>query len=58
MRSIGGLHRNVLPGPIENISVLRSAMAEDWQNMTESFYLTIPQSGLNEMATVFKLELE
>lgn len=58
MRTIGGFHRNIPPAPIKNISVLGSEVSVQWQQTSESFYLTIPQAGMNDIATVFKFELE
>ena len=30
----------------------------DWELSPETLYLTIPDTGLNDIATVFKMELE
>jgi len=58
MRSIGGYHRNIPPAPIKKVSVLGTDIAVKWEHTSESFYVTIPEEGGNDMATVFKLELE
>ncbi|WP_233243987.1 alpha-L-fucosidase [Tamlana fucoidanivorans] len=58
MRTIGGYHRNIPPSPIKRVSVLGTNVEVEWQLTTESFYLTIPEKGLNNIATVFKFELE
>ena len=58
MRTIGGYHRNIPPAPIKKVSVLGSTIEVNWELTAESFYLTIPENGLNEIATVFKFELE
>lgn len=58
MRSIGGYHRNIPPAPIKNVHLLGSNTKVEWEVTTDSFYLTMPEDGLNEVATVFKFELE
>lgn len=58
MRSIGGFHRNIPPSPIKNVSLLGSNVKVEWELLPSTFYLTIPEVEFNEMATVFKFELE
>ena len=58
MRAIGGFHRNIPPSPIKNVTLLGTDVQVEWELTPESFYLTMPDSGMNEMATVFKFELE
>ncbi|MGB5434510.1 MAG: hypothetical protein WBM98_01365 [Maribacter sp.] len=58
IRTIGGYHRNIPPAPIKKVNVLGSNVAVNWELTAESFYLTIPVNGMNEIATVFKFELE
>ncbi|WP_372772389.1 alpha-L-fucosidase [Mangrovibacterium sp.] len=58
MRAIGGYHRNIPPSPIRNVRLLGSDAKVEWQLTTDSFYLTMPDAGMNDLATVFKFELE
>ena len=58
MRSIGGYHRNIPPSPIKNVTLLGSDTTVKWEVTTDSFYLTMPDAPMNELATVFKFELE
>ena len=57
-RPIGGYHRNIPPSNIKNITVLGSGVHVIWDLTPETLYITIPEKGLNDVATVFKLELE
>lgn len=58
MRTIGGYHRNITPSPIKDVTLLGTGQKVKWEQTTESFYLTIPDGGMNDLATVFKFELE
>lgn len=58
MRSIGGYHRNIPPSPIKNVTLLGSNTNVEWEVTSDSFYLTMPDTDMNELATVFKFELE
>ena len=58
MRPIGGYHRNIPPSPIKNVTLLGSDVKVEWKLTTETFYLTMPNEGMNEVANVFKFELE
>lgn len=58
MRSIGGYHRNIPPSPIKKVSLLGSTAEITWEVTSDSFYLTMPDVEMNELATVFKFELE
>ncbi len=58
MRSIGGYHRNIPPGKIKKITHLGSGVDTKFEHSDSSFYLTIPNTEMNPIANVFKLELE
>ncbi|ADV49761.1 Alpha-L-fucosidase [Cellulophaga algicola DSM 14237] len=58
MRAIGGYHRNIPPSQIKNVRLLGSDITVDWELTSESFYLTMPNVEMNDLATVFKFELE
>jgi alpha-L-fucosidase len=58
MRAIGGYHRNIPPSPIKNVRLLGSDIEVEWEVTSDSFYLTMPNVEMNELATVFKFELE
>lgn len=58
MRAIGGYHRNIPPSSIKNIKLLGSNAKVEWELTSESFYLTMPNVEMNELATVFKFNLE
>ena len=58
LRTIGGYHRNIPPGKISNVRLLGSKAAVKWEHTAESFFITMPQTAMNDIATVFKLELE
>ena len=58
LRTIGGYHRNIPPGKISNVHLLGSKTAVKWEHTAESFFITMPQTPMNDVATVFKLELE
>lgn len=58
MRTIGGYHRNIPPSAIKNVKLLGSDVKVDWELTTGNFYLTMPDTDMNELATVFKFELE
>ncbi|WPR71137.1 alpha-L-fucosidase [Flavobacterium sp. NG2] len=58
MRAIGGYHRNIPPSPIKNVTLLGSSAKVKWEHTTESFFLTIPDVRLDDLANVFKFELE
>lgn len=58
LRAIGGYHRDIPPSPVKKVSVLGSNVTVKWELTTESFFLTMPSEGLNDIATVFKFELE
>lgn len=58
MRSIGGYHRNIPPGEIKKVLLLGSNVEVKWEQTSESFYLTMPNVEMNDLATVFKLELK
>ena len=44
--------------PIKRIVVLGTNVTAQWKDTGSSFYLTIPDAPMNELATVFKFELE
>lgn len=58
MRTIGGFHRNIPPSQIKNVKMLGADVEVTWELTPDNFYLTMPESGMNEIATVFKFELE
>jgi alpha-L-fucosidase len=58
MRIIGGYHRNIPPSPIKNVRLLGSDAKVEWEVTSDNFYLTMPDTEMNELATVFKFELE
>ncbi len=58
MKSIGGYHRNIPPGKIKKIIHLGSNTETKFKHSTSTFYLTIPDTKLNNIANVFKLELD
>ncbi|APZ45567.1 alpha-L-fucosidase [Polaribacter reichenbachii] len=58
MKSIGGYHRNIPPGKIKKIIHLGSNAATKFEHSTSTFFLTIPDTELNNLANVFKLELD
>ncbi|KAA3658246.1 MAG: alpha-L-fucosidase [Calditrichaeota bacterium] len=58
MRTIGGYHRNIPPSLIKNIRLIGSDANVKWELTSESFFLTMPDAEMNELATVFKFELE
>lgn len=57
LRTIGGFHRNIPPSPIQNVTLIGSDVEVKWELTPESFYLTMPAEGFNQIANVFKLEL-
>ncbi|GJM62495.1 alpha-L-fucosidase [Persicobacter diffluens] len=57
-RSIGGFHRNIPPGKIKSVTLLGSDVKVNWELTPASFYITMPDAEFNDMAQVFKLELE
>ncbi|PWJ37923.1 alpha-L-fucosidase [Sediminitomix flava] len=58
MRSIGGYHRNIPPGKIKNVRLLGTDVAVNWELTPETLYLTFPETKYNDLAQVFKFELE
>ncbi|GGF49256.1 alpha-L-fucosidase [Echinicola rosea] len=58
LREIGGYHRNIPPGKIRDITVLGTGQTVDWELSPETLTLVVPDKGLNEISTVFKMELE
>ncbi len=58
MRAIGGYHRNIPPSPIREVILLGSDVDVEWELTSESFFLTMPEEGMNEISTVFKFVLE
>ncbi|GAA4237972.1 hypothetical protein GCM10022291_26630 [Postechiella marina] len=58
MRAIGGYHRNIAPSPIKKISLLGADVEVDWELTSGDFFLTMPNVDMNNLATVFKFELE
>lgn len=57
MRSFGS-HRYPTPTPVKRITLLGTKIEAEWELTDRTFYLTIPEGPMNEMATVFKMELE
>ncbi len=57
MRSFGS-HRYPTPTPIKRITLLGTDIEAVGELTDQTFYLTIPEGPMNEMATVFKMELE
>lgn len=58
MRSIGGYHRNIPPGRIKRISHMGTDTTTKFEHTSASFFITIPDTKMNSIANVFKLELE
>lgn len=57
MRSLGK-HRYPTRSPIKRVTLLGTNTEVEWELTTNHFYLTIPEVEMNELATVFKFELE
>ena len=57
MRSLG-MHRYPTPSPIKRITLLGTNVEVKWELTTNHFYLTMPNTEMNDIATVFKFELE
>ncbi|MEM6831609.1 MAG: alpha-L-fucosidase [Bacteroidota bacterium] len=57
-RSIGGYHRNIPPGKINDVKLLGSDVKVDWELTSGDLFITMPEVDFNPLATVFKLELE
>lgn len=47
-----------VPSPIKKITEMSSGKLVEWRDIESSFFLTIPDAPMNELATVFKIELE
>ena len=58
MRSFGGYHRNIPPGKIKKITHIGTNAETTFELTTASFFLTIPDVKMNNLANVFKLDLE
>ena len=58
LRAIGGYHRDIPPSAIKNVKLLGSDAKVEWELTSESLYVTMPTVEMNELTTVFKLELE
>ena len=57
MRKLG-IHRDCTPTPIKRVTLLGTDIEVKTEMTTETFFLTMPEVKMNEMATVFKFELE
>jgi alpha-L-fucosidase len=53
-----GMHRYPTPAPIKRITLLGTDIEAEGEMTTNNFYLTIPEAQMDEIATVFKFELE
>lgn len=53
-----GRHRWAPPTPVKNVSLIGSDANVKWEDDTAHFYITIPDTEMNAIANVFKLELE
>ncbi|MEM1357661.1 MAG: alpha-L-fucosidase [Bacteroidota bacterium] len=53
-----GIHRYHTPSPIKRITLLGQNVEAAWELKNSELYLTVPDVPLNELATVFKFELE
>ncbi|AUP78198.1 alpha-L-fucosidase [Flavivirga eckloniae] len=53
-----GLHRYPTPSPIKNITVLGTNTPVKFEQTENELLLTIPDTDMNEIATIFKMELE
>jgi alpha-L-fucosidase len=53
-----GKHRYSTPLPIKLNTLLGTDTEVKWELSTESFYLNMPNVEMNELATVFKFNLE
>lgn len=51
-------HRYPTPTPIKRVSLLGTNVEVKWEDYTDNCYLTMPDVEMNEIATVFKFELE
>jgi alpha-L-fucosidase len=51
-------HRYPTPSPIKRITLVGSDVAAEWEMTDDTFHLIIPDAPMNDMATVFKMELE
>lgn len=57
MRSLG-IHRYPTPSPIKRITLMGTDTEVKWELTTNNFYLTMPDVEMNDIATVFRFELE
>ncbi len=53
-----GRHRWAPPTPVTRVTVLGTGEEVEWEDDTAHFYMTMPDVEMNEIATVFKLELK
>ena len=53
-----GVHRYPTPTPIKRITLLGTDIEAEGELTDQSFYLTIPEGPMDEIATVFKMKLE
>jgi len=53
-----GMQRDCTPTPIKRVTLLGTNVEVKTEMTTETFYLTMPDVEMNDMATVFKFELE
>ena len=53
-----GIHRYPTTSPIKRITLMGINTEVDWELTSNNFYLTMPESEMNDIATVFKFELE
>ena len=53
-----GRHRYAPHSPIKRVTLLGTDIQAKWQDDTNNCYLTLPDVEMNDIATVFKFELE
>ena len=52
------IHHYHPTSPIKKVTLLGTDVEAEWEATTSTFYLTMPDVEMNEIATVFKFELE
>ena len=53
-----GIHRYAPETPVKKVTLLGTDIEAEWESNTQTCYLTMPDIEMNELATVFKFELE
>ena len=57
LRRTLAVHHYPTPSPIKRITTLGSEVEVPWELTSKDFFITIPDTVMNELATVFKFEL-